>query len=201
MRPTSVLLISLVAALASGLNSTIEDDPYAVLQVDQVSGEYLQQPEALIQGEAEQEGAGEEEEEVALLEDVVAEQLIQVLDDIGKHLDDKDDSTPGESRPVQSADLNRLDHLLIQSGLTQDSDLMQKMTQKNRNMISSLIRLGALDGHGTDGRTGLIPILAPGMTKKNVEEVKKELQEMLFGPDAQQVPFCLLAHTYLFTCS
>lgn len=155
---------------------------------DEEDAEELPDPEALTQD-------GEEEEPV-LLDSIVAEQLIQELDDIGNKLQD-DEETVGSSRQISSADVKKLEKLLESAGLTPHSPLMQTLMNQRKNALPSsalgpemdgMSGLRSLIGGGTPVGGGAAPssILAPRtMTKKNVEDIKRELKQMLFGSDGQ----------------
>lgn len=153
-------------------------------------GEYLPDPEALVDGE--------EEEEVVVLDAetrIVAEQLIQELDHISNKLQD-DEETVGTSRAISSAEVQKLEKLLESAGLTPNSALLHGLMEQRQDAIpstslgpgmSGMAGLGSLLG-GTSpvGSSGSSSLLAPGsMTKKNVEQIKVELKHMLFGPENQ----------------
>ena len=150
--------------------------------------EELPEPEALTQDE--------EEEEPVLLDSIVAEQLIQELDDIGNKLLDEDE-TVGSSRQISSADVKKLEKLLESAGLTPHSPLMQTLMNQRKNAVPAsalgpemggMSGLRSLIGGGTPVGGGAAPssILAPRtMTKKNVDDIKRELKLMLFGSDGQ----------------
>jgi hypothetical protein len=165
-----------------------------------------------VEGTDETEEEGEEvddEEEFIIIDDttrLAAEKLIHELDEISNKL--KDDETIGTSRAISSADVSSLEKLLKTAGLTPDSPILKNLQQnlqtlqmaQNPSGAGSVPNLGGLGGLGAlgnmggmgglaggmggmGGMAGLGGLLAPGMTKKNVEEIKAELKEMLFGPD------------------
>ncbi len=167
---------------------TTTDDllPYEDEYLDDES-EFLPDPEALTDGE--------EEEEVVVLDAesrIVAEQLIQELDHISNKLQD-DEETVGTSRAISSAEVKKLERLLESAGLSPNSPLLQGLMQQRQDAVpasalgpgmAGMAGLGSLLG-GT-APVGSGSVLAPGaMTKKNVEEIKVELKHMLFGPENQ----------------
>lgn len=150
------------------------DDEY---QLDE--GEMLPDPEALTDNEQ------EEEEEVVYLDSetrIVAEQLIQELDDIGNKLQN-DEETLGTSRAVSSAEVEKLEKLLESAGLTTNSPFFHGLMQQQRHEtpVSDPVGPSTAISLPYSGSTYLI---APsGLNKKNVEDIKLELKHMLFGPD------------------
>lgn len=159
------------------------DDDY----FDEEDAEELPEPEALT-----------DDEEPETLDSIVAEQLIQELDIIGNKLQD-DDETVGSSRQISSADVKKLEKLLESAGLTPHSPLMQTLMNQRKNALPAaalgpdmdgISGLRSLIGGGTPVGGGAAPssILAPrAMTRKNVEDIKRELKLMLFGSSDGQV--------------
>lgn len=169
-----------------------EDDEY----LDDES-EFLPDPEAL---------TDEAEEEVVVLDAetrIVAEQLIQELDQISNKLQD-DEETVGTSRAISSAEVKKLERLLESAGLSPNSPLLQNLMHQKQDAIpasvlgpnmagmaglSSLlggtapIGSGSLASASSDSVSRSSPIVPGSMTKKNVEEIKHELKHMLFGPE------------------
>lgn len=174
----SVLLSLLV--LFSPL--TAED----VTQVDQLEvdrfasdEEYAEDlPEAQPWGQA----RVDDDDDVIYLDDdkrIVAEQLIQELDEISSKLDDGDKRTIGASQAITSTDLANVDTLLFNAGLTPRN----KPKIRNVGKLSSLDSLFERSDSQSDPISERVPLLVPGMTKKNVEDIKTELKQMLFSTE------------------
>ena len=175
--------------------------------------EFLPDPEALTDEQHEDEDGIVLDENSRM----AAEALIQELDVISNSLQDddggnKDDDDKPEELPspsalsstrpsvVSPADVKQLETLLKSAGLTPDSPLMQNlMQQRHRNAIPA----SALGPSGPNNLGSLLKsapinvgaspasvnsLITPGMTKKNVEEIKLELKHMLFGPDNRKIP-------------
>lgn len=173
-----------------------DDDYYYVDDNEDEHQEFLPDPEALTADE-------EDEEEVVVLDAetrVVAEALIQELDDLSNKLNEDDKVEEEEDKPTASAqvspaDVLKLEKLLQSAGLTPNSPLMQSLMAQRRNAIPASAAEGAPALGSLLGKAPIRPgstvaaaavgnsFLTPGMTKKNVEEIKLELKHMLFGPD------------------
>lgn len=154
------------------------DDEY----LDEVDGELLPDPEALT----------DEEEEVVILDNetrIVAEQLIQELDDIGNKLQN-DEETLGTSRAVSSAEVEKLERLLESAGLAPTAPIFHGLMQPRQDgepsegpTMAAMTGLGGLFGGDVSPGASGSYVKPSALTKKNVEDIKIELKHMLFGPD------------------
>ena len=144
---------------------------------------------------------------------LAAEKLIHELDEISNKLQDDETigtSRAISSADVSSLEkLLKTAGLTPDSPILKNlqQNLQTLQMAQNRSGVGSVPNLGGLGGLGAlgnmggmgglaggmgglagglggmGGMAGLGGLLAPGMTKKNVEEIKAELKEMLFGPD------------------
>jgi len=185
----------------SSINSTqylTEADEFIEYYDEEAEQEFLPEPEALTDDD--------EEEEVVVLDDetrIVAEALIQELDDLSNKLqDDETEETeqpeglPTPSKVVSPSDVIKLERLLESAGLAPNSPLMRNLMHQRRTAVPAsalgpgVAGLGELlsntpINHGKTASAAVASnaLLSPGMTKQNVEEIKLELRHMLFGPD------------------
>jgi len=123
----------------------------------------------------------DDDDDVIYLDDdkrIVAQQLIQELDEISSKLDDNDRRTIGASHAITSTDLANVDTLLFNAGLTPSSKQI-----RNFGWISSKDSMFERSDAQSDQINERIPLLVPGMTKKNVEDIKTELKQLLFSTE------------------
>lgn len=174
------------------VETTTEEQLYEEDDYLDDESEFLPDPEALTDEEG--------EEEVVVLDAesrIVAEQLIQELDQISNKLQD-DEETVGTSRAISSAEVKKLEKLLETAGLSPNSPLLQNLMQQRQDAIpasvlgpsmagmaglSSLLGGTSPIGSGASASSTSSTIVPGAMTKKNVEEIKYELKQMLFGPE------------------
>lgn len=181
-----------LSSQAEDVETTTEDVAYEDDEYLDDESEFLPDPEALTDEEG--------DEEVVVLDAesrIVAEQLIQELDQISNKLQD-DEETVGTSRSISSAEVKKLEKLLDSAGLSPNSPLLQSLMQQRQDAIpssvlgpsmagmaglSSLLGGTAPIGSGASASSTSSTIVPGAMTKKNVEEIKYELKQMLFGPE------------------
>jgi len=188
------------------------DEYYQYDAGDYEDSEYLPDPEALVDGE-------DDDDEVVVLDDetrIVAEALIQELDNIGSKLN-SDDDTVNASPLISPVEVKQLEKLLETAGLTPNSPTLQNLMNQRHNAIPAEDVLGPgmgglpglthmISGDGVIKETvaqpqGLsaIPPLTTGLTKRNIEDIKRELKFMLFGSDEKrQVIFSTIFSLYTF---
>lgn len=218
-------VVTLSSPSSSSAEDVVSDDGTARSWTPENDGEeeyfYEDEEEFLPDPEALTDDQQEDDDEVVVLDEksrVVAEALIQELDQISNNLQEDEDVKDADSaEPLPSAsalssnrpavvrpeDVRQLEKMLHSAGLTPNSPLMQNlMQQRHRNAIpatalgpsgpsslSSLLAGAPINvGSAGDPATVVNSLLTPGMTKKNVEEIKKELKHMLFGPDNRKNP-------------
>lgn len=192
MRGQSIFLFVVAAVLASSVANeeatAFEQDQEESVLFDDY--ELLPEPEALTSSDE-----GDSLEGLVDIDDgtrIVAEKLIQELDEISSKLDD--DETIGTSRAISSVDVNALDRLLKSAGLSSESPLFKNLKSVPHNSNKAMAQpnvaeIGGLGGlaSGMSALGSLGGLLNPSMTKKNVEEIKAELKEMLFGHEEPKV--------------
>jgi len=166
---------------------------------DYEDSEYLPDPEALVDGQ-------DDDDEVVVLDDetrIVAEALIQELDNIGSKLNN-DDDTVSASPLISPVEVKQLEEMLESAGLTPNSPTLQHLMSQRQNAIPAEDILGpgmgglpglthVISGDGIIKETvaqpqslASIPPLTTGLTKRNIEDIKRELKHMLFGSDEKR---------------
>ena len=175
MRPSVLLSLLVLFSPLAAENVTRADE----LQVDRVGGdeecaEGLPEAQPWFQAKA-------DDDDVIYLDDdkrIVAQQLIQELDEISSKLDEDDGGTIGASHTISSTDLANVDTLLFNAGLTPRSK-----PSRHFGKFSSLESLFERSDSQGDSSNERIPLLVPGMTKKNVDDIKAELKQLLFSTE------------------
>lgn len=177
----------------------MDDYHYEDAVADYEDSEYLPDPEALIGGGEQEDG---DDDEVVVLDEetrIQAEALIQELDSIGSKLRN-DDDTVNSSPIVSQAEVKQLEKLLETAGLGPNSPTLQNLMNQRQNAIPAEEALGPgmggvsglthlMSGNGVapaaQGLTASLP-LTTGLTKRNIEDIKRELRQMLFGSEANR---------------
>jgi len=173
-----LLLLGLLMVSVAGVEESdmVDVTEAAAERVDQ---DYVDDSEEYVEElpEAEAWGRGKEMDDAVIVDQdrrLVAEQLIQELGEISSKLLDDNSVTIGTTHSISPTDLANVDTLLFNAGLTPRSKLVKNVFRKKDHVV-----------HEDQGTR--VPLLVPNMTKKNVEEIKAELQQMLFGTGLKQV--------------
>ena len=183
-----LLLLGLLMVSVAGVEESdmVDVTEAAAERVDQ---DYVDDSEEYVEElpEAEAWGRGKEMDDAVIVDQdrrLVAEQLIQELGEISSKLLDDNSVTIGTTHSISPTDLANVDTLLFNAGLTPRSKLVKNVFRKKDHVV-----------HEDQGTR--VPLLVPNMTKKNVEEIKAELQQMLFGTGLKQVNNCSIIDLFI----